>query len=76
MFRSFLIAFALIGTLAVAHPVWADPVAASVADSSQAAAHIAEQPAQSTAAQPSPATAGHINAGIGKGIAPVGFGWG
>ncbi len=68
----FLLAFALIGTFAAAHPVLAD----SVTGSSQAATHVPEHPAQPAAAEPTPDAAVQTDAGIGKGVAPVGFGWG
>ena len=45
MFRFVLSAVALVGLLAAAHPVFADPVPATASDHAQAAAAAMQQPA-------------------------------
>jgi hypothetical protein len=65
MVRFVLSVVALAGVLAVAHPVSADPLAATAFDFAQAAA-AAEQPSL-----PAPVRATSSDA-----LAPTGFGWG
>jgi hypothetical protein len=74
MLRSVLATIALVGVLAVKHPVFADPVPATASDA-QAAAPASEQ-----VASPAPASSSLLdvtapaNAELDK--APAGFGWG
>jgi hypothetical protein len=74
MFRSVISAIALAGILAVAHPVLADPVAATASDHAQAAVTATPQPASTTSAPSLPDVTVPADARPGK--APVGFGWG
>lgn len=77
MLRSVLSAIALAAILATAHPVSADPLAATASDHTQAAAAAAEQPAPPAAISPrSPDATGPASAGPGKDVGTVGFGWG
>ena len=72
MLRFALPAVALVGVLAMAQPVFADPLAATVSDHAQAAAAAIEQPAS-----PAPAWSSDMPAtNAGKNITPAGFGWG
>jgi hypothetical protein len=75
MLRSVLFAVALAGVLAVTHPVFADPLAATTPDHAQATAPATEQPAAQAPAWSSSPDA-PTSAGFGKNIAIVGFGWG
>jgi hypothetical protein len=67
MLRSILSAVALAGLIAVAHPAFADPLAATPADHAQPAAAATQQPAA-----PAPASSTRSL----DGPAPAGFGWG
>ena len=67
MFRSILSAVALAGLIAVAHPAFADPLAATASDHAQPAAAATQQPAS-----PAPATPLRSL----DSPAPAGFGWG
>jgi hypothetical protein len=69
MFRFVLSAVALAGVLATAHPVFADRVAA---DPAQAAAAVTQQAPVSLWSSDATAPA----TGLGKNVAPAGFGWG
>jgi hypothetical protein len=64
MLRFTLSAVVLLGVLATAHPILADPLAATASDRAQAAAAVLEQPALSA-----PASSRSSEA-------PAGFGWG
>jgi hypothetical protein len=75
MLRFALPAVALVGVLAMAQPVFADPLAATVSDHAQAAAAI-EQPASPAPAWSSSSDAPATSARFGKNVAPAGFGWG
>jgi hypothetical protein len=70
MLRFVLSAVVLAGVLAMAQPVFADPLAATASDHAQAAATAIEQPAS-----PAPAWSSDMP-NAGKNIAPAGFGWG
>jgi hypothetical protein len=77
MLRSVLFAVGLAGVLAAAHPVLADPVAAPAPDHVQVAAPAVMQPALPAQVWPSsPDTMAPENAGSGKNVVTVGFGWG
>lgn len=65
---------ALAGALATMQPAFADALPATAPDHAQAAASVVERPASTTSASPD-ATA-PADTGLGKGIIPVGFGWG
>jgi hypothetical protein len=77
MFRIALSAVALAGVLATAQPIFADPLAATASDHTQAAASATKQlaPPVPAAAAASDALA-PANTGRGKDIIFVGFGWG
>jgi hypothetical protein len=77
MFRFVLSAVALAGVLATAHPALADPLAASASDHAQAAAPATEQaPLAAPAWSPSSDATAPASGWPGRGITPVGFGWG
>ena len=77
MLRSVLFAVGLVGVVAAAHPVLADPVAAAMPDHAQVAAPVTAQPAlPAPARSPSPDAAAPENGAGGKNIVAVGFGWG
>ena len=76
MLRFALPAFGLARLLAMAQPVFADPLAATVSDHAQAAAAAIEQPASPAPAWSSSSDAPATSARLGKNIAPAGFGWG
>jgi hypothetical protein len=67
MLRSILSAVAIAGLIAIAHPAFADPLAATASDHAQPAAAAMEQPASPAAAT----SARSLDA-----PAPAGFGWG
>jgi hypothetical protein len=75
MLRFALSAVALAGVLAVAQPVFADPLAATASDHAKAAAAAMEQPASPVPAWSSSSDAPATSAGLGKNTAPAGFGW-
>jgi hypothetical protein len=75
MSRFVLTAFALAGLLAAAHPAFTDPVAPTASDHAQAAAPAREQAPIAGPAW-SPSSDAPASASFGKGITPVGFGWG
>jgi hypothetical protein len=73
MLRFTLSAVALVGVLATAHPIFADPLAATAPDHAQAAAAteptlLAPAWSSSDVTVPTP--------GSGRSVAPAGFGWG
>jgi hypothetical protein len=72
MLRFVLSAVVLASVLAMAQPVFADPLAATASDHAQAAAATIEQPASLAPAWSSDVPAKNA----GKNIAPAGFGWG
>jgi hypothetical protein len=74
MLRIALSAVVLAGILATAHPVLADPLAATAPDQVLDAASATERPVPAPASFPSPDAPESENSGLGK--APVGFGWG
>jgi hypothetical protein len=76
MLRFALPAVALVGVLAMAQPVFADPLAATASDHAEAAAAAIEQPASPAPAWSSSSDAPATSARLGKNIAPAGFGWG
>jgi hypothetical protein len=76
MLRFALSAVALVGVLAVAQPVFADPLTATASDHAQAAAAAIEQPASPAPAWSSSSDAPAASVGLGKNNAPAGFGWG
>jgi hypothetical protein len=81
MLRFALSAIALVGVLAMAQPVFADPLAATGSDHAQAAAATIEQLASPAPAWSSTSDRPATSAGPGKniapaGFAPAGFGWG
>jgi hypothetical protein len=76
MLRFALYAVALVGVLAVAQPVFADPLTATASDHAQTAAAAIEQPASPAPAWSSSSDAPAASAGFGKNNAPAGFGWG
>jgi len=76
MLRLALSAVALACVLAMAQPVFADPLAATASDHAQAAAAAIEQPASQAPAWSSSSDASATSARLGKNIAPAGFGWG
>ena len=76
MLRFALSAVALVGVLAVAQPVFADPLAATASDHAQAAAAAIEQPTSPIPVWSSSSDAPATSAGPGKNVAPAGFGWG
>jgi hypothetical protein len=63
MLRVVLSTVAVVGVLAAAHPVFADPLAATVSDHAQAAAAESTSPAPAKVSSP-------------EAPAPTGFGWG
>jgi hypothetical protein len=75
MLRLVLLAVALTGVLATAHPASADPVAATPSDHAQVAATTTEQPVPSAPAWSSAPAMVPAGTERGKDI-PVGFGWG
>jgi hypothetical protein len=75
MLRFALSAVALAGVLAMAQPIYADPLAALASDHAQAAAAAIEQPMSPAPAWPSSSDAPAAADGLGKN-APAGFGWG
>jgi hypothetical protein len=77
MLRSVLSAVALAGVLATAQPAFADPLAATASGHAQAAAAATEPslPAPALSSWSSDASA-PASGGVGKNIAPAGFGWG
>jgi hypothetical protein len=77
MFRFALSAVALAGVLVAAQPSFADPLAATASDHVQAAAPATEQLVPPVPARTPPSDArAPANAGRGKDIIFVGFGWG
>jgi hypothetical protein len=78
MLRFVLSAIALAGVLVTAQPTFADALAATTSgDHAQAAAPEREQAARPAAARASsPDTMAPANSELGKGVIPVGFGWG
>jgi hypothetical protein len=77
MFRFVLSAVALAGFLSMEHPASADPQAATAAESAPVSSSATEQHAPpSFARATSPDAPTPANAGRGKDIVPVGFGWG
>jgi hypothetical protein len=77
MLRLVLSAVALAGVLATTHPAFADPVAATASEQAQPAAPAPVQPAPPAPVRASSADApSQENAGFGKNIIFVGFGWG
>jgi hypothetical protein len=78
MLRFVLSVVALAGVLVTAQPTFADPLAAATSDDHvQAAAPESEQPTRPAVARASsPDATAPANAGLGKGVIPVGFGWG
>jgi hypothetical protein len=76
MLRFALPAVALVGVLAMAQPVFANPLAATVSDHAQAAAAAIEQPASPAPPWSSSSDAPATSARLDKNIAPAGFGWG
>jgi hypothetical protein len=78
MVRLILSAVALAGFLATAHPGLADPVAPVAPEQTRATTAAAtEQPAPPPSARSSSLDAtAPVSAGLGKGVIPVGFGWG
>jgi hypothetical protein len=76
MSRFVLTAFALAGLLAAAHPAFTDPVAATASDHVQAAPAREQAPIAAPAWSPPSDASVPASASFGKGITPVGFGWG
>jgi hypothetical protein len=78
MLRLALSTVALAGVLAMAQPVFADPLAATASDHAQpVAAAMEQQPTSPTPAWSSSWDApAATSARPGKNIAPAGFGWG
>jgi len=78
MLRFVLSAVALAGVLVTAQPTFADPLAATTSDDhGQVAAPEREQAARPSAARASsPDATAPANSELGKGVIPVGFGWG
>jgi hypothetical protein len=76
MLRSVLSAIAVAGILATAHPAFADPLAATPSDHTQAAAAM-ELPAPPAPVSPrsSDATA-PASPGLETDVVPIGLGWG
>jgi hypothetical protein len=75
MFRFIFAVIAVAALFSTAQPVLADPAALTIVDHAQSAAPAAEQPA-SPARSPSPDAPEAVGSGFGKGVSPVGFGWG
>ena len=70
-------AITMAGVLATINPVLADPVAASTPGLAQIAAPAAEKSPLQAPAGSSPSDAPTPEAAaVGKGVVPVGFGWG
>jgi hypothetical protein len=77
MLRLVLSAVALAGVLVTAQPTFADPLPVTASDHAQAAASAPEQPAPPASTKVgSPDAPAPTNAGLGKGVIFVGFGWG
>ncbi len=76
MLRFVLSAVALAGILATANPVFADPVAAAAPERVQTAAPATEQVSPPAPALSSSDVKAPTGDSLGKGIVPVGFGWG
>jgi hypothetical protein len=75
MFRFVFAAFGLAGILAAVQPAFTDPRAVATFQYAQIAAFV-KQPTPQVSAASSPSPVAPPGSGLGKDIAPVGFGWG